>query len=193
MRYTERLADAGIAASVGSVGDSYDNALAETINGLYKTELISRGGPGGASTTSSSPPRSGSTGSTIAASTSTAATSHPPTSRPPTTLAPASRRSAEVSQQAVSGHAGAVHRTRRGGSHTWLGRYEDEGLDGLADRSHRPRSCPHQMPAAVEARVLELRRTHPGGVRGGSVLSSPGRVALVPSRSGIYRALVRPA
>ncbi len=40
IRYTERLAEAGIEASVGSVGDSYDNALAETINGLYKTELI---------------------------------------------------------------------------------------------------------------------------------------------------------
>ena len=40
IRYTERLEEAGIAASVGSVGDSYDNALAETINGLYKTELI---------------------------------------------------------------------------------------------------------------------------------------------------------
>ena len=39
-RYTERLAEAGIEPSVGSVGDSYDNALAETINGLYKTELI---------------------------------------------------------------------------------------------------------------------------------------------------------
>ncbi|BBL56999.1 transposase (plasmid) [Methylomonas koyamae] len=40
IRYTERLAEAGVEASVGSVGDSYDNALAETINGLYKTELI---------------------------------------------------------------------------------------------------------------------------------------------------------
>jgi putative transposase len=40
IRYAERLAEAGIAPSVGSVGDSYDNALAETINGLYKTELI---------------------------------------------------------------------------------------------------------------------------------------------------------
>jgi putative transposase len=40
IRYADRLADAGIAPSVGSVGDSYDNALAETINGLYKTELI---------------------------------------------------------------------------------------------------------------------------------------------------------
>jgi putative transposase len=42
IRYTERLAEAGIEPSVGSVGDSYDNALAETINGLYKAELIHR-------------------------------------------------------------------------------------------------------------------------------------------------------
>jgi transposase InsO family protein len=45
IRYTERLAEAGIEASVGSVGDSYDNALAETVNGLYKAELIYRRGP----------------------------------------------------------------------------------------------------------------------------------------------------
>jgi transposase InsO family protein len=45
IRYTERLAEAGIEPSVGSRGDSYDNALAETINGLYKTELIHRRTP----------------------------------------------------------------------------------------------------------------------------------------------------
>jgi putative transposase len=45
IRYTERLAEANIAASVGSVGSSYDNALAESINGLYKTELIKPQGP----------------------------------------------------------------------------------------------------------------------------------------------------
>ena len=45
IKYTERLAEAGIEPSVGSVGDSYDNALAETINGLFKTELIHRRGP----------------------------------------------------------------------------------------------------------------------------------------------------
>ncbi len=45
IRYTERLAEAGIEPSVGSVGDSYDNALAETINGLYKAEVIHRCGP----------------------------------------------------------------------------------------------------------------------------------------------------
>jgi putative transposase len=42
IRYTERLAEVGIEASVGSIGDSYDNALAETINGLYKAEVIHR-------------------------------------------------------------------------------------------------------------------------------------------------------
>ncbi|UEM07116.1 IS3 family transposase (plasmid) [Skermanella rosea] len=45
IRYTEHLAEAGVEPSVGSVGDSYDNALAETINGLYKTEVIRRRGP----------------------------------------------------------------------------------------------------------------------------------------------------
>ena len=45
IRYTERLADAGIEPSVGSTGDSYDNALAESVIGLYKTEVIRRRGP----------------------------------------------------------------------------------------------------------------------------------------------------
>ena len=45
IKYTERLVAAGIEPSVGSVGDSFDNALAETINGLYKTEVIRRRGP----------------------------------------------------------------------------------------------------------------------------------------------------
>jgi putative transposase len=45
IRYSERIAVAGITPSVGSVGSSYDNALAETINGLYKTEVIRRLGP----------------------------------------------------------------------------------------------------------------------------------------------------
>ena len=45
IRYTERLAEAGIEQSVGSVGDSYDNALAESIIGLYKTEVIRTRGP----------------------------------------------------------------------------------------------------------------------------------------------------
>jgi putative transposase len=45
IRYTERLLEAGIEPSVGSVGDSYDNALAETVIGLFKTEVIHRRGP----------------------------------------------------------------------------------------------------------------------------------------------------
>ena len=45
IHYTERLANAGIEPSVGSVGDSYDNALAETVNGLFKTEVIHRRRP----------------------------------------------------------------------------------------------------------------------------------------------------
>ena len=45
IRYAERLIEAGIEPSVGSVGDSYDNALAETVIGLFKTEVIHRRGP----------------------------------------------------------------------------------------------------------------------------------------------------
>lgn len=44
--------------------------------------------------------------------------------------------------------------------HTWVGRYLSEGVGGLADRSSRPRSCPHQSPQAVERAVLEMRREH---------------------------------
>ena len=45
--------------------------------------------------------------------------------------------------------------------HSWLVRYAAEGLDGLTDRSHRPARCLHQMPASVEAVVLELRPSRP--------------------------------
>lgn len=45
LAYTDALVTAGVTASVGTAGDSYDNALAETVNGLYKTELIRRKGP----------------------------------------------------------------------------------------------------------------------------------------------------
>ena len=46
--------------------------------------------------------------------------------------------------------------------HDWLARYEAQGLEGLADRSHRPRSCPHQIDAEVEVAVLHTRLAHPG-------------------------------
>ena len=46
--------------------------------------------------------------------------------------------------------------------HGWLRRYAAAGLGGLADQSSRPASCPHQIPPPVEARVVALRRAHPG-------------------------------
>jgi hypothetical protein len=46
--------------------------------------------------------------------------------------------------------------------HEWLARYAAGGLGGPADRSSRPASCPHQMPAVVEARIVGMRRDHPG-------------------------------
>lgn len=65
MRYTERLADAGIKPSVGSRHDSYDNALAESVIGLFKTEVIRRLGFGAISRPSNSPRSTLSIGSTI--------------------------------------------------------------------------------------------------------------------------------
>jgi transposase len=76
--------------------------------------------------------------------------------------------------------------------HSWLRRYAGGGLDGLADRSHRPRRCPHQMPAQVEARLCELRRRHPhwGQRRLAHELVRDG-VDPPPGLTSIYRALVR--
>src|SRR2546428_11806895 len=45
--------------------------------------------------------------------------------------------------------------------HAWLARYEREGMEGMGDRSHRPTHCPHQMPARIEERGLEMRRYKP--------------------------------
>ena len=59
IKFTERLAEAGIEPSVGSIGDSFDNALAETVSGLYKAEVIHRRGPWARSGQSNSPRSSG--------------------------------------------------------------------------------------------------------------------------------------
>ena len=76
--------------------------------------------------------------------------------------------------------------------HSWLAKYEGHGLEGLTNRSHRPAHCPHQMAAALEVEVLEMRRAKP--------YWGPRRLALqlakrgadpVPSESAIYRCLVR--
>jgi transposase InsO family protein len=74
----------------------------------------------------------------------------------------------------------------------WMRRYEQGGLEALAERSHRPRSCPHQLPAPLEARVLELRRQHPGWgpIRLVHQLDREGHQDL-PSHMAVYRALVR--
>jgi transposase InsO family protein len=76
--------------------------------------------------------------------------------------------------------------------YAWMDRYAAGGLEGLADRSHRPRSCPHQISAEVEVRICELRRRHPdwGPRRLHHELGRDGLEPL-PSRSAIYRALVR--
>ena len=76
--------------------------------------------------------------------------------------------------------------------HVWLARYEAEGLAGLADRSHRPRSCPHQIGGEVEAAIARMRCSHPSwGPR--RLVFELGRAGVVPvpSESAVYRALVR--
>jgi hypothetical protein len=110
IRYTERLAEAGIEPSVGSVGDSYDNALAETINGLFKAEVIHRRGPWRSFEAVEYATLNGSTGSTTAACWSRSATSRRQRPRPTTTplwkLKPWPRNS----NQTASGKPGAVQR-----------------------------------------------------------------------------------
>ena len=76
--------------------------------------------------------------------------------------------------------------------HEWLRRYEAGGIEALADRSHRPASCPHQMDAGTEVLVCELRRKRPfwGPVSIAHQLRRQG-VDPVPSHMAIWRALVR--
>jgi transposase InsO family protein len=75
--------------------------------------------------------------------------------------------------------------------HRWLVRYANEGLGALADRSSRPDRCPHQVASEIEARIVALRRAHPGwGPR--TILSRLRReLEQPPSRSSIYRCLLR--
>jgi transposase InsO family protein len=77
--------------------------------------------------------------------------------------------------------------------HEWLSRYaNDGGLGGLADRSSRPQSCPHQMPPVTEARIVGLRVEHPGW--GPSRIRwqlEREKIVPLPGRSSVYRALVR--
>jgi transposase InsO family protein len=78
--------------------------------------------------------------------------------------------------------------------HSWMARYRDGGLAGLADRSQRPRSSPNQASAQVEAMVCELRRAHPkwGAQRiVHELMRSPAPPEPVPSRATVHRILVR--
>jgi len=75
--------------------------------------------------------------------------------------------------------------------HAWLVRYEAGGLASLADRSHRPASCPHQTPAEIEAEICELRRLHPGWGPRRLAHELARDHAAPPSRSAIYRCLKR--
>jgi transposase InsO family protein len=84
------------------------------------------------------------------------------------------------------------HGVSRQAVHAWLSRYAGGGLEALADRSHRPRSCPHQMDPAVEVRLVELRGLHPGWGPDRLLyrLAREG-VDPLPSRAAVARALVR--
>jgi transposase InsO family protein len=76
--------------------------------------------------------------------------------------------------------------------HKWIARYEAGGLPALADRSHRPQSCSHQIVPELEALICEIRRKHPGwGPR--RILHELGRAGVdpLPGRSSIYRCLKR--
>jgi transposase InsO family protein len=76
--------------------------------------------------------------------------------------------------------------------HAWIARYEQGGMAALADRSHRPKSCPHQIAPAIEAEICELRRIHPDwGPR--TIVHHLKRQGVdpCPSRATVYRVLVR--
>jgi transposase InsO family protein len=76
--------------------------------------------------------------------------------------------------------------------HLWLGKYQKEGLAGLADHSHRPRFQPRQLSAEIEAMVCQLRGAHPRwGPRRLQFELGKANVTAVPSRSTVYRVLVR--
>jgi transposase InsO family protein len=76
--------------------------------------------------------------------------------------------------------------------HEWLRRYARDGLAGLADHSSKPLSCPHQMAPELEARIVEMRRAHPGwGPRTILVWLDRAGVSPLPGRSSVERCLIR--
>ena len=109
IRYTERLAQAGIEQLVGSVGDSYDNALAESIIGLYKTEVIRPRGPWRGLERVEFATLSGSTGSTIGGSSQSSGTDRRRRPKRRTTANVSMRCWPRDSTKTLSGIPGAVH------------------------------------------------------------------------------------
>ena len=88
----------------------------------------------------------------------------------------------------VADHLGVARQS----VHNWIARYEAGGLPALADRSHRPSNCSHQISAELEALICELRRQHPGwGPR--RILHELARKGIdpLPGRSSVYRCLKR--
>ena len=84
------------------------------------------------------------------------------------------------------------NRVTRQTVHTWLRRYASSGVAGLVDKTSKPETCPHQMTPVVEARIVEMRRTHPAwGPRTIRTHLAREGVTPLPGRSSIYRALVR--
>jgi transposase len=80
----------------------------------------------------------------------------------------------------------------RQSDHAWIARYEKGGLASLADRSHRPSVCPHQITSETEALICELRREHPGwGPRRIEHQLARRGIEPLPARSSIYRCLRR--
>ena len=111
---TERLAEAGIEPSVGSVGNSYDNALAETINGLFKAEVIHRRGPWRSFEAVEYATLEWSTGSTIAASSRLSGISRPPKPKPTTMPPPCRSLWRHDSNQTASGNPDGSHHPETG-------------------------------------------------------------------------------
>ena len=155
LRWGERLAELGAVPSVGSVGDSYDNALAETVNGLYKTELIRgpTGGPGATSTTPNSPPWAGSTGTTPSTSTNSAPFPQSALSAIPTTTPSPRPSTASTRPNSSADPPGALAQRRRR-------RTRHLGLGPLAQHPAPPQP-PRRHPASRDQRGLRWPTSRP--------------------------------
>src|SRR5580704_10509532 len=85
----------------------------------------------------------------------------------------------------------ARHGVDRRTLHRWLLRYANDGIGALAEKSSKPDRCPHQLSAAIEARIISMRTMHPGWGPRTILAKLRKEFDEVPSRSGIYRCLVR--